>query len=264
MPNKGKNIVYVVGAGLSAGLGFPTISDLLPRMWDRIANAALDEGLSKIIRFHHPSFNPALVSTFPNVEQLLSEIEANSDLFHSSRPVTGNFTSAELEKQKEDFLLELANWFHEIQAEALTATPKWLKNLVRAIQKENAQVISFNWDLVLDQLLFGSALQKPDYGLGKKQTGPRLLKPHGSLNWYRQSPGQHLKTSKKIPLAGAGPEQVFAFTEYRAPISSVGRRYMPLIVPPTYFKQFRGEFFRRLWQTTVAALSTASEVWFLG
>jgi NAD-dependent SIR2 family protein deacetylase len=29
-------VVYVVGAGLSAGLNFPTIHDLLPKMWDRL------------------------------------------------------------------------------------------------------------------------------------------------------------------------------------------------------------------------------------
>ncbi|QHQ18940.1 hypothetical protein GMW71_00085 [Pectobacterium brasiliense] len=31
MRNKRPNIVYVIGAGLSAGLGFPTIGNLLPK-----------------------------------------------------------------------------------------------------------------------------------------------------------------------------------------------------------------------------------------
>jgi len=265
MKKNAKNTVYIVGAGLSAGLGYPTIGNLLPKMWERLETAGLDGQLSKIIRFHHPNFNPRLIDTYPNIEQLLSEIDANAELFSSSRPVTGNFTSTQLATSKEELLLELATWFHEIQLDAIkNGGPKWLRSLIRRMHKEKAHIISFNWDLVLDQLLFEQGAKKENYGLGSQKPGTILLKPHGSLNWYRQIAGQHLKETKKITLAGKGSQRVYAFTEYRAPKSSVGRRYMPLIVPPTYFKQFRGELFRKIWQTTVSALSTASEVRFLG
>jgi hypothetical protein len=33
---KGSGIVHVVGAGFSAGLGYPLTSDLLVRLWDRL------------------------------------------------------------------------------------------------------------------------------------------------------------------------------------------------------------------------------------
>lgn len=257
------NVVYVVGAGLSAGLGFPTISNLLPKMWPRLADADLDADLSKIIRFHHPSFHPARKGTYPNIEQLLSEMEANAQLFDSSRPATGNFTSAALEKQRQAFLLELADWFHELQAKALSNPPSWFVTLVRTIKKEKAQVVSFNWDLALDEKIFGTKITKASYGFEKKRSGPRLIKPHGSLNWYEHNTGRYLSDSKKISLGGNGAEEVFAFTEYRAPKSSK-RRYMPLIVPPVYFKQFHGELFKHLWQQTVSVVSTASEVRFLG
>ena len=104
-----QSVVYIVGAGLSAGLGFPTIGNLLPSIWERLDDAKLANDLSKIIRFHHPDFNPALIDTYPNVEQLLSEMEANAQLFESSRPATGNFTSDVLEEQRQSFLLEVAS-----------------------------------------------------------------------------------------------------------------------------------------------------------
>lgn len=261
--NQSRGIVYVIGAGLSAGLGFPTIGNLLPRMWERLEHAKISEELAKVIRFHHPAFNATLEDTFPNIEQLLSEMQANEQLFDSSRPATGNFTSTKLTGIRQTLLLELAKWFHELKASALKAPPSWLAQLSSEMKNENAQIISFNWDLVLDELIFGDALDSSCYGFGDNKGKVRLLKPHGSLNWYEKKSGHHLKSEKKFTLAGTGASEVLAFRPYRAPTSE-RRSYMPLIIPPVYAKQFKGDTFRRLWQETVAVLSTASEVRFLG
>ena len=258
-----RQVVYVVGAGLSAGLGFPTIGSLLVGIWPRLEARGLADELADVIRFHHPSFNPALSDTFPNIEELLSEMQANSQLFASSRPATGRFTSQALDDRRQALLLELAEWFHELQASALTDPPAWLSQLVQKVRSEKAQVVSFNWDLALDQMLFGDELARADYALASRRKGPRLIKPHGSLNWYEESSGRPLKSSKKFRLCGSGPDKVYAFRPYRAP-TSTRRRYMPLIVPPVYSKEFHGELFTRLWQQTVSVISTASEVRFLG
>lgn len=132
-------IVYVVGAGLSAGLGFPTIGNLLSGIWPRLEAAGLADELADVIRFHHPAFNPALHDTFPNIEELLSEMQANSQLFDSSRPATGGFTSQSLDERRQGLLLELAKWFHEIQAKALSDPPVWLSQLAETIRAEKAR-----------------------------------------------------------------------------------------------------------------------------
>jgi len=116
---------------------------------------------------------------------------------------------------------------------------------------------------VLDELLFGGTLSRENYALSKSTKGPRLIKPHGSLNWYEENSGRHLKADKKFQLCGSGADKVHAFRRYRAP-SSTRRQYMPFIVPPVYAKQFQGELSKRLWQQTVSVLSKASEVRFLG
>jgi hypothetical protein len=258
-------IVYVIGAGLSAGLEFPTIANLLPRLWLRLAQDDLSEDLSAIVRFHHPGFNPRLPETFPNIEQLLSEMQANAELFSSSRPAIGKFTSEKLERCRRYLLLELAIWFHELKSSALRTHPSWLSNLTEKIKLEEAAIVSFNWDLVLDELLFGKALNRSSYGLDRRRNGPILIKPHGSLNWYEHSTGRNLKDKKKFSLAGSGAREIFAFRPFRAPKTTrLDREYMPLIVPPVYAKQFEGPLFKHLWQTVVAVLSTASEVRFLG
>jgi len=258
-----KSIVYVIGAGLSAGLGFPTISNLLPSIWKRLENAGVAVDLGRIIRFHHPEFNPSSMETFPDIEQLLSEMQANSLLFDSSRPATGAFTASKLDTQRKLLLQELAAWFHELQVKALENCPTWLTVLAENMKKEKAQIISFNWDLVLDEILFGEKLGPSSYGLGIYRNRARLIKPHGSLNWYESHTGQHLKADRKFRLWGKGKEKIFAFKEYRAP-KSKRREYMPLIIPPIYQKTFERELFKYLWQETVSVLSTATEVRFLG
>lgn len=258
-----RRVVYVVGAGLSAGLGFPTVSNLLPELWKRLEKAALDVDLASVVRFHHPEFNPSLPDSYPNIEQLLSEMQANAQLFDSSRPATGNFTSEELERRRQGLLLELARWFHDLQAKALKKNPSWLSALVERMLAEEAQIISFNWDLVLDETLFGANLDKASYGFGGKRSGVRLLKPHGSLNWYQTPKAKFLKLDKRFPLLSGDGRPVFAFRPYREP-KSERNVYMPLIVPPVYMKEFKGDLFKVLWREAVSVLSTASEVRFLG
>lgn len=258
-----ERVVYVVGAGLSAGLGFPTISNLLWGLWPRLVAAGYADDLEEVIRFHHPRFDPVNPKSFPNIETLLSEIQANAALFEASRPATGGFTSGELDRRQTSLMFELAVWFHELKATALAHPPAWLTELVRAMRDEAAQVVSFNWDLVLDELLFGAALDQSSYAFGPDMGGPRLIKPHGSLNWYSHREGKRLPDHKRFTLCGSGRDEVHAFKLFRAPLSS-RHRYMPMIVPPVYAKTFEGEPSRSLWRETVAVLGTATEVRFLG
>ena len=264
MARSEKGIVYIVGAGLSAGLGFPTIDNLLPKLWGRLEAAGIADDVGEVIRFHHPDFNANRHQTYPTIEELLSEMKANADLFTSSRPVVGGFTIEHLEERRGKLLHEIALWFHKLKSKALKDKPSWLISFIEKVKEENAVIISFNWDLVLDELLFGDSLQKSSYGLDRRKKGPRLIKPHGSLNWYKQETAAPLKSKKKFKLAGSGANEVFAFKPLRAPQSKKGREYMPLIVPPVYAKQFEGPLFQRLWQETVHVLSTATEVRVLG
>lgn len=198
-----KQVVYVIGAGFSAGLGFPLISNLLHDLWPRLDQTLADD-IAAVVRFYHPDFHPRRAESFPNIEQFLSEMQANEQLFDSSRPATGGFSSEDLVGRRQRLLLELAQWFHEIQAKSLRKKPKWLSTVVASMKSDNAQIISFNYDLVLDQLLFGNGLDENSYGLvsNTRWEHPTLLKPHGSLNWYEHSTGKHLSDTKCFDLPG--------------------------------------------------------------
>ena len=207
--------VYVVGAGFSAGLKFPTVKDLLPRLWSRIEAAGLDQDLADVIRFHHPDFNPARGSTYPNIETLLSEIEVNARLFDASRPATGKFDSAELIARRQSLMLVLTRWFHDLQSVAVRNPPEWLSALTTRMKEQKAQIVSFNWDLVLDEMLFGKDIDSASYACTKDDKATRLIKPHGSLNWYRDDPGRHIKAEKVFDLFGEEENRVRTFTRFR-------------------------------------------------
>jgi hypothetical protein len=256
--------VYVIGAGFSAGLGYPLTKSLLIDIWDRLA-ADSKRSLKKIIEFHHPAFHPNRKTSFPDIEQLLTEITVNLELFDSSRPVEGKFTKMQLTHAREDLLSTIARWFHDLYPEA-SQTP-WLSSVVKRLRQENAAIVSFNWDLILDQLLFEDGVNQLSYGLSTKLgSGPVLLKPHGSLNWYyrKQIGGVDSKKRVKIFRHTDKAERVEAFLRPREIKSNVGKHYTPLIIPPTYLKDFTRPIFRRLWNRCTDVLSTPKKLIFLG
>jgi hypothetical protein len=270
-PSRIRDTVYVVGAGFSAGLGYPLTKSLLLEVWSRLPKNSRDQ-LTRIIEFHHPDFNLARTTSFPGIEPLLTEIAVNLELFEASRVTEGNFRKEHLVSLRNDLLSTIAQWFHGLYQwfhglyrEAIN-TP-WLGRFTERLRSENAAIVSFNWDLILDQQLFGHHLGAQSYGLEEKLgTGPVLLKPHGSLNWYRTSHVEEVPRKKRIEIfpASTGEDAVEAFLLPRHIRSKVGRSYTPLIIPPTYLKDFSAPIFRRLWNRCTDVLSTPRKIIFLG
>jgi hypothetical protein len=258
-----RDTVYVVGAGFSAGLGYPLTKSLLIDVWSRLDKKSRDQ-LQRIIEFHHPAFTTKRKTTFPDIEQLLTEIAVNLELFDASRPGEGAFTKKRLEDSREDLLSNIAKWFHEIYEDARGIA--WSSSLVERMRSENAAIVSFNWDLILDQMLFDE-VSRASYGLSNKLApGPVLLKPHGSLNWYEATQIQKVAEEKRIEIFPhkSDGERIEAFLHPREIKSKVGRRYTPLIVPPTYLKDFNRPVFRKLWNRCTEVLSTPRKLVFLG
>ncbi|MFI5398982.1 MAG: hypothetical protein ACHQ9S_25915 [Candidatus Binatia bacterium] len=105
------------------------------------------------------------------------------------------------------------------------------------------------------------------YGLSKDlASGPVLLKPHGSLNWYETTRIKRIAAQKRVEIFHdkEETERIEAFLHPREIKSKSGHRYTPLIVPPTYLKDFTRPVFRRLWNRCTDVLSTAKKLVFLG
>lgn len=264
IPERIRDTVYVVGAGFSAGLGYPQTKTLLIDVWDRLDSSSQGQ-LRKIIKFHHPSFRSRRKTSFPDIEPLLTEIQVNLDLFDASRPSEGGFTKKKLIGARKELLTTIADWFHELFKKADKTS--WLSKFIKQIQNENAAIVSFNWDLVLDQLLFKDQLNDETYGLSDElSTGPILLKPHGSLNWYEAQQIPNVDSSKRTVIFPNENEveRIEVFRRPRAIRSGSGQKYTPLIVPPTYLKDFNRPIFRQIWNRCTDVLSTPKRLVFLG
>lgn len=263
-PGRIRDTVYFIGAGFSAGLGYPLTKTLLIDTWEKLPDESRDQ-ITRIIEFHHPSFNAVRRTTFPDIEQLLTEMAVNDDLFDASRPVEGRFTKEQLRDSRETLLFTIASWFHELYKSAKKTV--WLSGVVTKLRHEKAAIVSFNWDLVLDQLLFKGEVDSNRYGLSKTfADGPVLLKPHGSLNWYEGTQLEYVKDLKHIEIFhNKNPNKcVHAFLRPRGVKSKTGKRYTPFIIPPTYLKDFTRPISKRLWQNCTDVLSTPRRLVFLG
>jgi hypothetical protein len=238
-------------------------NDLLVKVWDRL-EAPLRKKLTAIIQFHHPEFDPTRATTFPELEPLLSSMEANRELFHHTRKATGNFRPKDIQEVTEGLLWHVAQWFEIIHEGVRTGPNTWVQKFAKAVRQDRSTIISFNWDLVLDELLLEEVRSPSQYGFEGSGEGPILLKPHGSLNWFDEKQAGRLKDSFKIPLATSGKHATYAFTRFRSPKSKKGNRYQPLIVPPHYMKRFDRPGFKEVWNACVSKLSTAREVIFIG
>jgi len=58
-----KDTVYVIGAGFSAGLGYPLTKSLLIDVWNRLERNSQRQ-LARIINFHHPAYSAKRNTTF--------------------------------------------------------------------------------------------------------------------------------------------------------------------------------------------------------
>jgi hypothetical protein len=259
-----RDTVYVVGAGFSKGLGYPLTKSLLTDVWSCLPSGSRHQ-LTKIIEFHHPAFKAGKKNSFPGIEQLLTEMAVNLQLFDASRPAEGRFTKDQLRESRKILLSTIESWFHDIYVDAIETA--WLSEIVKKMRREKAAIVSFNWDLILDQLLFGGELDSETYGLSKKLgKGPLLLKPHGSLNWYEGTQLEYVTDLKRVEIfRRKNPDDcVHAFLPPRGVKSKSGKQYTPLIIPPTYFKNFKPSVFKRLWQNCTEVLSTPRRLVFLG
>jgi len=232
--------------------------DLLPRLWDRLVPKIRDD-LSRVIYFHHPSWD-GREATLPEIEELLTEFDANEELLESLRS-GGHFNVSKLQGIRDELLLSIAEWFHEIHKNA-KGNPTVQLFTDRLLSVPSA-VISFNWDYELDKALFAE-ITPAAYGLSAGTISvPVLLKPHGSLNWYPAKTGRHLKRDRREMLWSEKDNEVYGFLRWRAP-KSEGKRYVPWIVPPTHLKDFSHGMLRMVWKRCVETLSVAKKVYFLG
>ena len=148
------------------------------------------------------SINDALLQRI-NIEELFRAVEEAIEVAHSSVEKRTELYCAK--KQLETYLMDVFSFISN-NCYSLTHAA-----LAKHLIAEGGDVVSFNWDILLDEALAetGQWSYETGYGLRFKNfpienaPAPRhlVLKPHGSINWYRRGSDElHLRIPEKRSL----------------------------------------------------------------
>jgi hypothetical protein len=284
--------VYILGAGFCRDFNqtiFPLVFDFLPMA--KAHNIYQPNGAHKALAaFMYRYFGEEL---FPDVEKVLS--------FLATTP----FDSLEVNFEKRS---QLYDDLVAIIVRMLTAASSTVVNMqgragwtyysrfIEHLTQTNARVLTFNYDLLLEELLSATnqwqmydgygvylpliqnALPTPSFGAAdthdyKVRPSPSnvtLLKLHGSINWgipINQA-AHHMDRGDLIyRLPEHGKSLSIDYFQLPAPDGlPLMMIFRPVIVPPVMDKSswLQNQTFRSIWNMALRSVQDASEITFIG
>jgi hypothetical protein len=286
---------FILGAGFSNAVAELSVTkDLITRFKkiqedERIANPDLrvqwgetiKEFLSKLESQFIPPSHQSIVQGSKNdwsiwysdIESLLTFIDANlisplhTEVVVNNEPV---YSIKESPFWRGTDLREVRGCIQTYLYLSLSSNFHVNENLKRFIDilSPGDNVISFNYDLVLDKGLFESGIWKPGDGYGfpavndkyEAQSTISLLKLHGSLNWEKGLEG-------KIELNWFDDKRQPYFDGYvdmQPPPFDYEGKHLGNWVLPSYIKPLNSELFIDLWKKAHQELMKAEEVVVIG
>lgn len=147
-------------------------------------------------------------------------------------------------------------------------------NLREADQLRRVAFVSTNYDILIDNALdeqydqgfdldYGVAFRNferaQDWRPPRKGKGVPLFKPHGSLNWLFCPTCNELEFTPNEK----GVTRLISYTA-NAACQVCGSIFAPLIVPPTFYKDFSNAFLSYIWNRTGTMLRRVEHIVFCG
>lgn len=279
--NDTKKIVFFFGAGASAVDNAPLASQLLGEALklgrqnrriniERLKNV---ETFLKKVYCYDPA-NP----TYPTFEEVLSPVDI---AIQRNEGFSKDFDLYDLKKLKIDLIYCICEVLREKLRRRAVYHPQFVNNLFNDNMRENCYAfLSSNYDVLLDQALRNSLKRNIyyiDYGfkfINEEYANNNakslyikvpLLKLHGSLNWKYYPYGiSKEKQGEGIEITdGKASFNYYAFEPYsNSPDSLYAAR--PLIIPPTYIKNYDNKSLEKVWERASKELENASKIFFIG
>jgi hypothetical protein len=265
------NRVFILGAGFGGAISnnMPTMTEL---------SAAVQENLKASGRPEIPGASTPLANNF---EQWLSYLIESPPWLSEGDQL-----------RNRGAFIDVSNAVHDVLAERQDAVlahnpcPVWLGQLVRYWQRNEATVITFNYDLLVElawlkhisyesksrlhlypvPLTHLSARTGLTFGPTPAPRGMRLLKLHGSLNWRYSGAGS--PPGDIIYDAGTFPWNAWGVAaDSTGDTGDTGYSDRdPMIIPPAAVKSpyYNNRTLRALWKLAAEELQKASELVLMG
>lgn len=278
--------VVIFGAGATKACGGSLTNDILPHAFelqDKNSTIFVDRYFDVIRDFLQESFylptEPWERETFkyPPLPLLLSLIDTAIDRKDS---MSARWNTAELSKVRhalEYLIFAVLEYDLRKIDGAMNFYQTFLDKLCK---QENAlTVISFNYDVIVDNALIKITGELPDYGCDieirnkKYRAGAaKLYKPHGSLNWMFCPRCQRLELAVSSESFSKAPGTYKALNlfslenYYNVGLScpNCNASFCPIMITPTHLKDYRNPHIARVWHQAGQALRRAGKVYVIG
>lgn len=211
---------------------------------------------------------------FPTFEEALGVLDL-ADLKDESFRHFQNISLASNSGQIKFLRLYLIYLMADIINNNLTSSKNIHRTLVRKLNQaktiQNTIFITTNYDILCDNVLSDLYPKKKiDYGIDfinfvdgtfqpPGKAGIKLFKLHGSLNWLHCSTCNNVR----ITLYEKGVYKLMTEPEH-ATCPNCGTFYSPIIVPPTFFKNFSKVFLNQVWNKAEFELLDVDHLVFCG
>ena len=263
-----QKVVYILGAGFSRKAGGPLVSDLFTP--GAIPHSSTRKKTYELVCKLFHKFHVSYTSGNLNIEQFLGLLR-DSRFWSFDNKIMTNLESL-LAELSEDVnlgmnisdlytgtiyaLLDQITWCMEESTQNFTDIPTNYAKFARIIKKQEAVVLTFNYDILLEHSF--TSIEVPyTYGLRNRCYKDRilLLKLHGSSNWwccqgalgttpYKIKKGRAWSHSKDLPACSV--------------CSRRDCHMIPAICPPLWLKSPVDEF-QNLWRKAGSALYHADK-----
>jgi hypothetical protein len=281
--------VFILGAGASAKAGVPLMADFLDSAWElmRYGTAWLSNYYDDFKRVQdiHTQLQGIHIKSYldlNNIETLFGAIELGAIIRKLGDLKTDEITA--LNESIRALILKTIEirTIYGLFGEGQTNAPEPYGTLLDQVYKRqdaaakeglkhDFSFLTFNYDVALDYA-FKLKSMPFDYCIDhRKSDNYKLLKLHGSINWFEDTDGQiHTIYPNKFTFINQHISQKRANTisidgsKRNSKIKNIQSIRAPLIVPPVWDKIKYQEKLNLIWQKAAEELGSANHVVIIG
>lgn len=278
-----------LGAGASASEGAPVQNKLfqdyfkLCRARGNFGSSDMEKQLASFflsmfdIDVKNGNLDKIVFPTFEEALGILDLADARNESFKDFSNVNIASNSGRLKFLRLYLTLLMAKTIHEKLQNSKRIHRTLVDNLLKLDLLENVFFLSTNYDILIDNALtnlysrgisldYGvdfANFNEPDAWTMPTENSIKLFKIHGSLNWLYCPTCNNLRlTPKEKGVIKLLKED--SYSSKTAVCKKCKTIYSPIIVPPTFYKDFSNVFLNLVWNKSEQGLLNAKHLIFCG